>query len=172
MTMQRIDFLRRSRPSLVGWMLLCAGLTATTAALWVARGWEQQRMQVDVQARAAAEAAQNERRLAMQPIVPSADERRLQRIAPLLRQPWLPTLRLVESVTETPIYLTALSIDPANGNVRIDGEAPNFDAALGYSQVLFEPGVIGDAQLQSHEQGKEGQGSPLKFTVVAKWKPR
>jgi hypothetical protein len=168
-----VDFLHRRRPSLIGWLLLGLGIAAMATALSANRQWERERLAAESEARQRAEADARQRRLASAPMIPTAEERRLAQVLPRLRDPWLPTLRLIEGVTEAPVYLTALAIDPARRTVRIEAEAATFDAALTYAQLLYEPGVLDDAQLQSHERSKDaGSGEGLKFTVVARWMQR
>jgi len=119
--------------------------------------------------RAQEEAAERARREARRPIPLSPDQRRLQRIAPALRQPWLPTLRVIENATEPPVYLLSMAIDPAAGTVRLDAEAPSFDHALAYVQLLDEDGLLGPAQIYSHEQGNDPARPAVRFTVVTRW---
>ena len=169
-----IDFLRPQRVSWLGWCLLALGMLALLAAMGLDRQWTQERREQEVGQTLREEAAQRLQRAALQPAVPTPDQRRLQRIVPQLRQPWLPVLRLVENVTEAPVFLLTLAIDPATGVVRLDGEAPGFDQALAYAQALDDEGVMGPAQLRSHELINEpGTGRPsLRFSIVTRWKTR
>lgn len=122
---------------------------------------------------ARASEAEQLRREALRPVPVSPDQRRLQHIAPQLRQPWLPVLRVVEGATRPPVYLLALAIDPASGNVRVEGEAPSFDKALEYAKALDEDGVLGPAELRSHEQMSEPSGrAAVRFSIVTRWSAR
>lgn len=174
MSAASIDFLRPQRVHWFGWCLLALGVSALLAALWADRQWTRERSEHEARLRLREEAAQQLQRAALQPIVLTPDQRRLQRIAPQLRQPWLPVLRLVESATEAPVFLLSLAIDPAIGVVRLDGEAPGFDQALAYSQALDSEGLMGPAQIRSHELVNEpGTGrSTARFSLVTQWRTR
>lgn len=171
MSTYAIDFLQTRKPRWIGWCLFVAGLAALVASLWLEQRWTASRTQREAVARSRAEAAQEARRVALRPVPLSADERRLWKVAGQLRQPWLPSLRVIENVTEAPVYLVGLSIDPATGTVRLDGEAPTFDHALVYMQSLDEVGLIGPAELRSHEVVAEAATgrSALRFTIVTRW---
>jgi hypothetical protein len=169
MTAARIDFLRPRRIPWAGVCLLALGSAALLGALWLDRHWAAQRAEREAATRAQEEAADRARREALRPIPLSPDQRRLQRIAPALRQPWLPTLRVIENVTEPPVYLLSMAIDPAAGTIRLDAEAPSFDHALAYVQLLDEGGLLGPAQIHSHEQGNDPARPAVRFTVVTRW---
>jgi Fimbrial assembly protein (PilN) len=165
-----IDFLSPRTTSWLGWCLLAIGIATAAAALHVDRQWARERAEQEAadQARAA-EAAQRRREVA-RPVPISADERRLQHIAPQLRQPWLPVLRVIESTSVPPVYLHSLSIDPGTGTVRLEGEAPNFKKVLEYVKDLDQEGLLGPAELRSHEQTIDIAGrSAVRFTVSSRW---
>lgn len=170
MSAPTIDFLRPHRTFWLGWLLLGAGVAALAASLWLGHQWTSERAEHDAEKRTQQEAAEQAQRAALKPLPPSPDQRRLQHIAPQLRQPWLPTLRLIENVTEPPVYLLALSVDPAAGSLRIDGEASTFEDVLAYVQLLDEPGLLGPAALLSHEQAIDPAGRvAVHFSIVTRW---
>lgn len=174
MSAATIDFLRPRRTPLLGWCILALGASALVAAMWTDRHWASGRAEHDAALRLRDEVQQRAQRAALQPVSLTPDQRRLQRIAPLLRQPWLPALRLVENVTDAPLFLLTLAIDPATGAVRLDGEAPSFDQALAYAQALDDEGLMGPAQLRSHEFVNEpamGRSS-VRFSIVTRWRAR
>ena len=169
MTAARIDFLRPRRVPWVGVCLLALGTAALLGAIRIDRQWAAQRAEREAATRAQEEAADRARREALRQIPLSPDQRRLQRITPALRQPWLPTLRVIENVTEPPVYLLSMAIDPAAGNVRLEAQAPSFDHALAYVQLLDEDGLLGPAQIRSHEQVNDPAHPAVRFTVVTQW---
>jgi len=169
-----IDFLRRRRTPWLGWCLLAAGAFSLIAVLWLERNWTADRRMREASALARVDSAQNAQRIALQPVPPTPDQRRFDRVAPQLRQPWLPTLRLIENVTQAPVFLLGLSIDPANGAVRLEGEAATFEQAIAFAQALSDDAVIGPAHLRSHEvvnDSTTGQ-SVTRFSIVTTWKLR
>jgi hypothetical protein len=168
-----IDFLQPRRAPALGWLLLALGVAALATALWFDRRWVLQRAAHEAAVREQQERTLAERRAVQRPLPLAPDQKRLQRVAPQLRQPWLPTLRLLENVTEPPVYLLGLTIDPATGTVKLDAEAPSFDHALSYLQLLNEDGLLGPAQLQSHQQaGDAARPSGVRFTAVTQWSAR
>jgi hypothetical protein len=171
--MARVDFLHPRRTPRLGWVLLVAGGAALFAALWVDQRWSAERATREAAARVREQAVWQQRAEALRPVPPSPDERRLQSITPVLRQPWLPVLRVIENATEPPVFLLGVSIDPGNGNVRLEAEGPDFDQALAYAQRLDEEGLIGRAQLRSHEQVVDSTGrATVRFAIVTRWSAR
>lgn len=164
--MKSIDFKRRPEQPVVGWFLLAAGLVSLAAALVQAQQWAAERAVRDAADRARAEAADIQKRKDAAPRPVSAAEQRFLKVAPQLRQPWLPTLRLVEVTSEAPVYLQSLALDPTAGDLRIDGEAPDFASALNYVKSLSEPGLVESPQLLLHEQIRDGV---VKFSARANW---
>jgi hypothetical protein len=172
MSAARIDFLQRQRTPWLGVGMLVLGIAALALALWFDRAWEARRIEYEEAEQAQREAVERMRSEAARPAVLSPDQRRFQQVAPMLRQPWLPTLRLIERATESPIYLLTLSIDPANGSVQLDAEAPDFKSALNYVRSLDEVGLLGPAQIRSHEEGTEVSRPVVRFKVETRWSAR
>lgn len=168
-----VDFLRPRRGPRVGYGLLATGLVALAAAVGLDRQWAAERADRQAAAQAREEAALQAQRAALQTAPPSAEEMRLRGVAPRLREPWLPSLRLIENATQPPVFLLGLSIDPAHGSLRIDGEAATFDQVVAYVSQLNEPGLMGPAELRSHEQVAGAAGrSTVRFTVQTRWSAR
>jgi len=171
MTSLGIDFLHPRRTPWSSWGLLLVGAASLSVALWLDRQWTQERLAFESARTQSEEAALRARDAAQRPVAPSADQLRQRQVAPLLRQPWLPTLRLIENVTEPPVFLLAMSVDPASGAVQLDGEAPGFAEALAYSRALDDEGLLGPAQLRSHDTVAEpGSGRQVvHFSIVTRW---
>lgn len=168
-----IDFLRPRRGSRIAYGVLASGLIALVVALWLHQRWAVERAERQATARQTAEAARQAQRAALKPVPPTADELRLQRLAPRLREPWLPALRLIENATQAPVFLLGLTIDPASEAIRLDGEASTFDQVVAYASQLDEPGLMGPAELRSHEQVTDPAGrTTVRFTILTKWAAR
>lgn len=168
-----IDFLASRTTSWTGWCLLALGVAAGGAALHFDRLWVRQRAQIEADVNARTAEAEQRSREAARPVPISPDQRRLQRIAPQLRQPWLPVLRIIEAATRPPVYLLALSVDPTSGTIRVEGEAPTFENVLEYAKELDHEGLLGPAELRSHEQLIDPTGhQAVRFTVVSRWSER
>lgn len=166
-----VDFVRHGREPAIGWLLLGLGLVALGVAAWSYQQREARRAQDDIRAMEQEAAERRVRDLALRPKPVSADELRWRHVAAQLEQPWLPTLRAIEAVTESPVYLIGLNIDPASGKAQLDVEAPSFDLALAYLQRLAEDGALVAPQLVSHESTVDPFGrASVRFTVLAQWR--
>lgn len=173
MSLPRVDFLAPAAAGWASWGLLALGGATLALALGLDRQWAQAREQQESARAASAAEAEQRRRDAARPVPPSTEQRRLERVAPQLRQPWLPVLRAIEGATRPPVHLLALSIDPVAGTVRIEGEAPGFEAAMRYARSLDTPTVLGPAQMRSHEQVADDSGrAAVRFVTVAPWSVR
>lgn len=174
MSRARIDFLRPRSSSWLGSIIFAVGAASLASSLWLDRHWTAQRVEREMAVRERDGALRQAQVTATKPIPPTADERRLSRVAPQLRQPWLPTLRLIEHATAEPVFLVGMAIDPSTGTVRLDAEAQTFEQALGYAHSLSQEGLIADAHLRSHEQiNAPAVGSSIvRFNVVARWSAR
>lgn len=173
MSAPTIDFLRPRRTGALAWGLLAVGVVAVGVSMTLWRQWGHERAALQAAAEARRASLEQQRRLAVQPVPLAADERRLRQVAPQLRQPWLPALRVIEGVTKAPVFLLSLSIDPASGAIRLEGEAPGFEQVLDYVKALGEGDALGPAELRSHELHTDPGGrTSVRFTVVTRWSDR
>jgi hypothetical protein len=104
-------------------------------------------------------------------VVLSADEKRLQRAEAERNRPWLEALRAIESATRDPVFLLAMNSDVGNRSLRLDAEAPSFEHALSYVQVLPDGTGLASAQLLSHEMVTDAASGRqvVRFSVSAQW---
>ena len=169
MSGRAVDFLQAPQPPRVGWVLLALGIAALAAALWCEQHWASERAAAE-HAEQQALAAQRARQAPPPPVEPTLAQRRWQQAQPELRRPWLPALRAIESATVNPVFLLSMTIEPSKGLIKLDAEAPSFDHALAYVQVLDEGGVLQPATLMSHDQAGDAAGrSTVKFSAVTHW---
>jgi len=164
------DFLTKPRPPRVGWLLLGLGLVALGCAILTDRHWdsERARAQQDEEESVAALRAAQAPRIAAAPTVAQI---RWQQAQIELGRPWLPALRAVESATAAPVFLLGLSVEPVTGVIKLDGEAPSFDHALAFVQVLDLSGTLSPAQIVSHDLVTDTSGrSGVRFTAVTRWR--
>ena len=169
-----VDFLRPQRPPQLGWVLFTLGTIFLAAALWCEQRWAAERAAVDQanqQAQEQATAIERALRTPPPPREPTLIERRWLQAQPELHRPWLSALRAIESATVNPVFLLSMNIDPAKGLIRLDAEAPSFDHALAYVQMLDESGALQPAELVSHERAVAAVGAPgtVRFSVVTQW---
>ena len=170
MSLRPIDFLRAPAPPRIGWWLLAASVVAAGAAQWCHQHWTDERQRAEQALQAQADAL----RIALRPktpVVPTATERRVQHAQLELHRPWMAALRSIESATVDPVYLLGLSVEPATGSIKLDAEAPSFEHALAFTQVLADGNTLPSAVLASHEQVADASSPrPLvRFTVLTRW---
>jgi hypothetical protein len=165
-----IDFLRPPGTPTLGWVLLAAGALCCATAVWFGNKWSSERLVALRAEQAAAEARREQSRPKPRP-APTSDQLRLAHAQLELRRPWLPALRAVESATAAPIFLLSLTIDPATGLVKLEGEAPSLDHALAYGLVLDEGGALQPAVVNSHDVVTDpGSGrSVVRFAATTRW---
>ena len=168
-----VDFLREEAPPRRGWALLVLGAVASVAM--VSLDWRYQSAWTEFQRRAQARLEQERVRGLPAPArTPTVAEVRLRRAEADSQAPWLATLRAVEALTQEPVYLRSMTIEPAAGTIKLEAEAPSFAEALAYSEALAEVSILQPALLTSHEQVPDVASgkSSIRFHVVAKWQAR
>jgi len=165
-----LDFLRSPGQPALGWLLLLLGVAAVAGVLAFNHHRQEIQAREDMKIEARAEAQRREREAALRPHVMSPEEKRLRHVLPALNQPWLPVMRSIESVTDSPVFLLGLSIDPSSGKLQIEAQAPDFDEAMGYVQRLAEVDLLKSVQIVSHDNVLDPWGRPsVKFNVTARW---
>ncbi|MEO8154061.1 MAG: hypothetical protein ABI605_13405 [Rhizobacter sp.] len=170
MSLRTVNFLRPSTAPWVGWWLLAAGLVSLGAAYGCDRYWTAERGAAEQVLHQKAEALRAAQRPVAPPL-PSATERRLQQAGLELRRPWMAALRSVESATVDPVYLLALSFEPSTGAIKLEAQAPSFEHALAFTQVLADGTSLAAATMASHEQVIDPVTSQpsVRFTVLTGW---
>lgn len=86
-----------------------------------------------------------------------------------LALPWDRLFKAVESNSEQEIALLSIQPDVGKRNVRIGGEAKNFDALLAYITRLEQSEILSQVYLTSHEVRIQDAEKPVRFALVANW---
>ncbi len=169
MSLKAIDFAKPApRSARLGLPLLVAGSLAFSGAVICHQRFVSERSEeVQRQAEALHVSRLN------QPIAenPLSNEKNFWRATRERGRPWMQALRAVEAATASPVYLLSMSINAGSGAVRLEGEAPSFEHALAYVQILPDGMGISSASLLTHEQINEpitGRSKVL-FAVSAQW---
>lgn len=165
-----VDFLHAPRRPRIGWVLLALGIAAMAIALWCEQRWASERAATEL-ADEQALAAQRALLALPPPREPTLAQRRWQQAQGELRRPWLQALRAIEAATVNPVFLLSMTIEPSKGLIKLDAEAPSFDHALAYVQVLDIGGVLQPAALVSHEQAADvaGRRGTVRFSALTHW---
>ena len=172
MSLQVIDFAKpRGRAPTLGVALLALGVLAVVATAVCDRSWAADREQVLQASLRREEAMRAQRQAKPVVVVPSADEKRVERALAERNRPWLAALRAVEAATRDPVFLLAMNADAANHSFRLDAEAPSFEHALSYAQVLPDGVGLASALLLSHELVTDAASGRqvVRFSVSARW---
>ena len=170
MNLSSVDFARRgANMTGPGWVLLVGGGLALAFALWKQHEWSVQAERRE-EARAVAIERERAARRPLVPVLPTLSERRWQGARMELGYPWLRVLRSVEDSTHDPVYLKSLVVDRGTAGIRIEAEAPSFDRALEYVQMIDADGVLAPAFLASHEPIVDAFGNPaVRFSLATQW---
>jgi hypothetical protein len=171
------QFGQQKRQPTVGWLLLLSGLFCT---------WLSVRTYVDGQAHfkaatqqlnhAKQERQEALRQQAAQLLVPEPSylsDKRWQRAATELTQPWLTTLSAIEQVTKPPVFLVSIKSDPQTKRIQLDAESNTLDAALTYVEGLQQITLLDQVLMLRHEDVQPLNsmgGSGVRFTVQSVWK--
>lgn len=86
-----------------------------------------------------------------------------------LALPWDGLFKAVESNSEKEIALLSIQPDVGKRNVRIGGEAKDFDALLAYITRLEQSKILNHVYLTSHEVRTQDAEKPVRFALVANW---
>lgn len=168
-----VDFAKQSAPSpRAGWALALVGLLALGGALWTRHERE---VRIALQESLNQQVRDQERRLKVSAVPKKSTPRqlRLETAQKELADPTLRLLRAIESVTREPIavYLRSVVVEHATRTVTVEGEAPSFDYALGYVQVLDEDDLLEPALMLSHEPIVDAYGNPaVTFSARTRWR--
>lgn len=173
MTRRFVDFAAHARQPMAGWLMLIVGATLLAAAIGCQQHWQHQEDQKRQRQIAAAEELR-QRKKPPPRLEPTSAERREESTRRQLGHPWLATLRTVEAATQDPIYLRSLSIEPSAGVVKLEADAPSFDHALAYLQVLDLGGVLRPGRMLAHEQvaGATPDQVTVRFSAETQWSAR
>jgi len=184
-----LDFLpQRARPSIVGWVLLLAGVISVCAVLLE---------HVDLQERVDDLQAQNARaerailrtaglaQKRKQERVPDSELHSAARLASSLQSPWTELLPQLEAATangkgskggkdkanEQEISLLSLDADNAKAQISVSGEARSLEAVFAYAQRLGAQSGFSSVQVLSYEFHRSGVIEAVQFKLAARWQP-
>ena len=162
-----LDFVRR-RPTWPAWLLLAIGIAmAGDAAFSYLRAEDElahlQRRQAGPRVAIAA------------PKEPVNEQTRREldtarRILQELTLPWDPMFRAIEGSLGKDTALLAIEPDASKGSVRINGEARDYLAILGFMRRLEDGGVLAGVHLLNHQVREDTAERPYQFTLAASWR--
>lgn len=169
-----LDFVpRRTRPSLLGWLILLgAAMVAATAML----DYLDVQAQLDSARLQLAQAERAQQRLTGQlqtrrnERVPEAELRRAAKIAGTLQGPWLQVMPQLEQAGNADITLLSLDADAGKAQINVSGEARSLEAVFDYAQRIGkQPGFV-SVQVQNYEFHKVGTQDLVQFKLSARWR--
>lgn len=166
---------RRTRPNVLGWLLLTAGLVAgmvvwsdfqeaqRDAALAEARLSEAKRL-LDADRKPAARDARSDQ-------ASEAYLRRVSEVARTLHTPWGALFQAIEGATQDDIALLNIEPDPRKGLVKVGAEAKTPTAMLDYVERLQQSAPLQEVVLVSHQVRRDDPEQPIRFLISARWAP-
>ncbi|MCB1886825.1 MAG: hypothetical protein KDH20_04395 [Rhodocyclaceae bacterium] len=178
MKMLDLDFRQRRRHSLLGLLLLVAGLLAcglVLADLSETRGMLDEERSALARFEAARPAPEppSVRTRAAQARAAKAERETVdgaRAVAGRLAIPWGPLLAAIEQSEGADVAITALSPDPEKRRIRIDAQARDLRSMLRYNARLANSPVLADVALINHEVVFEDPDQPVRFSLSATWR--
>jgi Tfp pilus assembly protein PilN len=89
-----------------------------------------------------------------------------------LSVPWEPLFQAVESSGDPNITLLAIEPDIEKQQVKISGEAKNYNALMKYITHLQGQPVFGSVYLQNHDVQQQDPDKPVRFSLQAAWQDK
>lgn len=161
-----LDFQRGPRPSGWGWLLLVVGGAALAGAVQVHHL---------VQQEAQSQARRLARAQATAPLPSAADAAEdpavvaARRALELARLPWDTLFAALEATDRTDVALLSVAPETARRRLRIEAEARDLGAMLGFQRELQRSAALRDVVLVDHTMTKDGAEMPVRFALVANW---
>ncbi len=87
-----------------------------------------------------------------------------------LSVPWDVLFKAVESSGGSKITLLSLEPDFEKKQVKISGEANNYETVMGYLTQLGQQDVFESVYLQNHDVRQDDPDRPVRFTLLASWR--
>jgi hypothetical protein len=172
----RIDFSRNAQKAKSGSVLLVTGALAFSISVAWLVSITQELEKVQTQVR---DITQLLRRSPAKIEAARRDDREIQKevsVANLVIQqlsiPWDLLFSDVESAASSDVALLSVQPDAANRLVRINGEAKEFMAIIGFIRRLEDADNLGNIVLQGHEVKTQDPLRPVVFSITAAWSIR
>jgi hypothetical protein len=166
-----IDFVgRRPAVTLVGGVLLLAGVGAAIAAGLEYQQLESRRAGLELKLEAVSR--HGERRAAQDAESATLNEEAA-RLAYQLGTPWTKLLAELEAAShdsDGQVALLSVEPDQTKHNVHITGESRDLPVALAYIDRLQSSSLLRYPMLDSHEVRSDDPQRPVRFALTAEWR--
>lgn len=171
MTLIRLDYQPNTPFPLVGMVMLVVALVVLTMT-----GTYFYRLNGQMTAReAGAERAKEKRSLRSSDRSGGELAQEVKNANEVLRRlsvPWESLFQAVESSGNQNITLLAIEPDIEKLQVKISGEAKNFNALMKYITHLQGQPVFGSVYLQNHDVQQQDPDKPVRFSLLAAWQDK
>jgi hypothetical protein len=159
-----LDFVHRSGPNRRIWVLLAAGLAAALFVGLSAAAVRDRLRATELRV------ASLERQLLRQPAAPPREptESAAAGIRQRFATPWTKLFSGIEAAGGEDVALLVLQPE-AQGRLRLEAEARNWEAMLSYVARLEESRVLSHLHLVQHETRSADGAHPVRFTLLAQW---
>jgi len=163
-----IDFLAPPQPRWLGW-----GLAAAAAVLLATSAYNCWRIEIDTRSRSV-RLTQAQAKQSPRAALSSADRALLvqaRNIASQLNAPWDELLGVFEDRSMPTVGLLKLEPDAKAALVRVTAQAGTAEDMVSYVAALESDNRLAEVILASHQIERETAGRPVRFTLVASWRP-
>jgi len=163
-----IDFAEqtRLRPAGTGLVVVASALLLASSAL----AWRAEKTNS-----ALAERLKDAKSAQAPRMVMSAADRTLlaqaRTVASQLNAPWDELLAVFEEHSSPGVGLLKLEPDAKAAIVRVTAQSSNVDSMVAYVEALEGDSRLTEVILANHQVERETAGRPLRFTLVASWRP-
>lgn len=170
----RLDFVaRHDSGSASGWLMLAVGVVCASAvaidgfdarenlAHWQGKTGQWQRLSQQVSRRGSVTASGDVD-------LPQAEA--AAKVIARLSVPWSALYRGLEDSADDSVSLLSVLPNVEKDEVRLSGEARNFEAVGGYLRRLNGNGAFADARLLGHQVRQGDAQKPIAFSIVARWR--
>lgn len=167
-----IDWIARRGRSRAGWLLLAIGLGSAVLSVERHLTWSLAAEQFE--ARSFNQVASE--RAAVRKRAPARDQAALQqevraanRVIGELNVPWPELFRDLEAASDSTVALLAIQPDSNGRSLRVEGEARDYPAVLGFVRRLEETPAFSEVHAASHQTRVEASYRPIGFALVTRW---
>ncbi len=178
MKMLELDFRKGTRRSVLGLLLLVAGLLAcgiVLADLSDTRGQleEERTALARFEAARPATPPMSARERAARARAATSERATVdgaRAVAERLSIPWGALLATIEEADGADVAITSLSPDADKRRIRIDAQARDLRAMLRYNARLANSPILADVALINHEVAFDDPDQPVRFSLSATWR--
>lgn len=180
MRLLELDFYRRPRAGLAGWLTFFVGCAVSAVTLSAtSEQWQALEEQREHLSRMRAARAPAERAATRDPVTrereAKAEQASMQAalgVAGKLAIPWAELLASLEAAEHEDVAILGLTPDLERRRIRVSAEARDLRGMLHYHERLSQTPVLSEVALLNHEIVADDPSKPVRFNLSAAWRIR